>query len=140
STVTPPNANNFGASASASPTTTPVNRFGAKNSNAASATCSVVTWASRAGCSLSHSAPSPSSARADSWFANPDWDDEAINNVPIAYWRTESTSASVGGTNPSRPSSYRVSSSAAAVTSLAVSASTCTVAFDPTNSNPEWAP
>src|SRR3979411_1956261 len=46
--------------------------------------------------------------------------------APTAYCRTDSTSSAVGGTSPSLPSSYLVSSTAAAVASLAVSASTLT--------------
>src|SRR5690606_727186 len=80
--TTPPSAAKPSLSTSGSPTTTPVNRSGAKNSRAASTTCSVLTSCSRCGWPASHSTPSPAPASADNWDASPACDEVEISSDP----------------------------------------------------------
>src|SRR5690606_13891811 len=82
--TTPPSARTLVPITSASPTTTPVNAVGAKNSSATSATCSTVTDSSRPGCSRSHSMPSPSAASADRVDARPPWLSSEMSSDPTA--------------------------------------------------------
>src|SRR5579884_1765552 len=111
----------------ASPTTTPVSRAGAKNRAGAALTSSTVAASSRDGCAVIHSRPSPNADSAESVDARPACVAVDSASVPIAYWRTDSTSVSVTGSAAIRPSSYSVSSTAGAVTSVATSTSRTSV-------------
>src|SRR3954452_20538294 len=109
---------------SASPTTAVTRPAGPSIGTAASCTCWGVTAASRWGCSRSQPTSWPSLSRSSSVSARPDWVavDSAID--PTRYCAVAATSSAPGGRLAIRPSSYDVSSSAGAVTSVATSAVT----------------
>ena len=69
---------------SASPTMTPVNALGAKNSTAAAATSSTVTASSRAGWSRSHCTETSSAASDASVEAQAAWLSSEISSEPTA--------------------------------------------------------
>src|SRR5690606_9413857 len=110
------------ATASASPKTTVTARAGARYLAAAAATSSRVAVDSAVACLARKSRRSPWPAYVLASPASPAWVDIPSRSDPSAYWRACSSSSSVGGTVARRPSSYHVSSSAGAVTSVATSA------------------